>query len=639
MSLRITFELPVTEGTTWVVTSDPRGSVTVRTNDDARLAIATARWRNGRLDEKVIAKGPVSRTQWLQIENHLRTVERAAQARDLKKDGDHLNFVLEPGGDSPPILSSSPVHLTPGVWKIRVDRSGLVVITALEKDRHVIVATAHWEPGKLADKQIRNGAVSKQQWARVHAAIDTVKQGRVVAEKPEPASTPYVAFLLDLADGDDDRIVEGSLRAAPTTEGPTGAFVWKVAAGARGVVRIWSLGSEVVGSARWTGVLVDRQQRTPQLPTDYQWALVERSLVRAIEWRASEPTAIDSSIDVDGDTSEVVASPAPPNEDYRAFLFDIRDGSVVDGSIRFAPDPALVPERVFVWEVTRDGSTVRVEDWEGDRLATAIWNRGLCDTAQSGSLPTDAQWGLLRTALHDVTGLADEPERPAVADESQRAGERSPDRVRAATPSRTRRRNRILFPIAGALAVVWIVVLAFILRGSSDPAPRPPTPPPVAYVPTPSPPAPPPAPVTPMTKEQRIAASPDLAAAIAEVGSQPAMLAHYPVRWSELDVASTMTIEQVEKEPAEEVGKRLCVEGLLEQITRADVAGRRHYSAALKTAQGDRVELVIAGSAGTLVKRQPARACGVVLGATAGAATLYGMFDLPENRNPVVEKP
>ena len=117
------------------------------------------------------------------------------------------------------------------------------------------------------------------------------------------------------------------------------------------------------------------------------------------------------------------------------------------------------------------------------------------------------------------------------------------------------------------------------------------------------------------------------------------MLAYYAVRWSEVDVASQTTIEQVEKEPTEETGKRLCVEGELDSITRNDLAGRKHYTGALTTAQGDRVEIVVSGSSGTLVKRQHARVCGVVMGATDGAATVYGMFDLPENRNPVVEKP
>lgn len=657
MTLRIAFELPVAEDRSWGVSREADGIVTIRTNDDARTTIATARWADNKLSEKLIATGAVSRGQWMQIETHLRTVERAAQRRELTEDGDHVNFLLEPDGDAPPLETS--IRVTPGVWKVRVDRSGLLVITALENDRLVVVATAQWAARELSTKQIRNGAVSKKQWVRVHDAVNAVKLHRVKASSAlQPAMpVPYVELLLDLADGDDDRIVPGSLRSAPSADVPTGAFVWKVACDSRGAVWIWSLGSKLVGGATWNGTLIDRRQATVQVPTDYQWSLVERALVLAFEWRANEPAPV-AEANVAESTEPSIPIAEPPelpvlpelperSPGFCAFLLDIRDGSVVDGSVRFAPDPTLVPERVFVWEVTREGSTVRVEDRDGDRLATAIWSRGLGDTAQSGSIPTDAQWEMVRTALHRISEIPDEDRT------STRASEKRPDRDRRAAEKRSTasraapRRNRIVFPIVGAAAVVVaaIVVVAFVADGADEPT-TPGASTPIATAPQPQPrraPSPPPPPTppapAPMTKEARIAAAPDLIAAIDEAGAQPAMLAYYPVRWSELDMPPTTTIEQVEKEPGEELGKRLCVEGTLERITRADVAGRRHYEAALVTTQGDRVELVISGSAGTLVKRQAARVCGVVIGATEGAATIFGMFDLPENRNPVVERP
>ena len=47
---------------------------------------------------------------------------------------------------------------------------------------------------------------------------------------------------------------------------------------------------------------------------------------------------------------------------------------------------------------------------------------------------------------------------------------------------------------------------------------------------------------------------------------------------------------------------------------------------------------LVGGTTGQLVKRSAVTLCGVVTGFADGAVALEGLFDLPENRNPIVEK-
>jgi hypothetical protein len=488
------------------------------------------------------------------------------------------------------------------------------VITALRGEHLVIVATATWSEVKISAKQIKNGSVSKEQWARVHAAIVAAWKERVreaeerraaKAREAEEATTPYVTFLLDLADGDDDRLIEGTLHAVPNADPPTGPFVWKVACNTEGVVQIWSLGMKLAGSARWTGALVERWQPTPLIPTTYQWSLVEQALALAFERRDEAPQT---------GATPPMAEPAPlpaiPDPSFRAFLLDIRDGSVVDGSIRFEPDPELVPERVFVWEVTIFGTTVRIEDRDGDRLATGTWDGGLVDTAQAGSVPTDAQWALVRAALHRVSGVPEERAKPKV---KNRVGSRM-----APQPISGRKTRRAAIALAvGVMALIAVTIAVVMPSHRVEPLAKrvevtPPRTPEVPRAPV----APPPAP------EETLATR----------------LAEHRLRWADLAVPPETTIEQAEKEPVDEKGKRLCVEGAVDSITRADQGARRLYGGAITTKAGDRVTFLVGGTTGAIVKRSEVTLCGVVTGFADGAVALEGMFDLPENRNPIVEK-
>ncbi|HVV86226.1 MAG TPA: hypothetical protein VHE35_24390, partial [Kofleriaceae bacterium] len=150
--------------------------------------------------------------------------------------------------------------------------------------------------------------------------------------------------------------------------------------------------------------------------------------------------------------------------------------------------------------------------------------------------------------------------------------------------------------------------------------------------------------------EARIAAAPDLAGAMAlarpsieavSAGDYPdgaELLAHARVRWSDVGVPDETTTAKVEKDPAAEQGKHLCVDGVLVYITRRKLDGRPFYVGSLTTTTGDRVTFLAAGSSGDLYKRDRARLCGVVTGATSGDTSMFGMFDLPDNRHPPVEE-
>ena len=50
------------------------------------------------------------------------------------------------------------------------------------------------------------------------------------------------------------------------------------------------------------------------------------------------------------------------------------------------------------------------------------------------------------------------------------------------------------------------------------------------------------------------------------------------------------------------------------------------------------IAFVALGTTGDLIKRSRTKFCGAVIGAAGDAVLLVGMFDLPENRGPIVEQ-
>lgn len=85
--------------------------------------------------------------------------------------------------------------------------------------------------------------------------------------------------------------------------------------------------------------------------------------------------------------------------------------------------------------------------------------------------------------------------------------------------------------------------------------------------------------------------------------------------WKDLAIAKNETsLELVEKDPPKAMGKRLCVSGTLARIEKTTVDGTDAFAARLTTKTGDALELFAVGDTGNLVKRKPAKFCGVVTG-------------------------
>jgi len=106
------------------------------------------------------------------------------------------------------------------------------------------------------------------------------------------------------------------------------------------------------------------------------------------------------------------------------------------------------------------------------------------------------------------------------------------------------------------------------------------------------------------------------------------------LHWREVVVAKNETSpELVEKDPANEIGKRLCAAGTLARIEKLTVDGTELHAARLVTRTGDAIEMFVIGSTGKLVKRKQARFCGIVTGRldSAGKPATFavGMFEQP----------
>jgi len=153
------------------------------------------------------------------------------------------------------------------------------------------------------------------------------------------------------------------------------------------------------------------------------------------------------------------------------------------------------------------------------------------------------------------------------------------------------------------------------------------------------------APARPAAPPRDVMDTPDLASAIAFVrdhtsdDGEPSTGSQQLARWlashgtwaTVAVTRSETSVELIEKDPAKQRGKKLCVAGTLERIEKQSLAGTEVHAARLITAQRDAVEVYAVGNTGALVKRKPARFCGVVTGAIRGrtgtTGFAVGMFD------------
>ncbi len=363
----------------------------------------------------------------------------------------------------------------------------------------------------------------------------------------------------------------------------------------------------------------------------------------------------------------------PPRRYYLAFLLDLANEHqrVVGGKVAYAPTPDLLIRNAFHWKIIcyADGVVTVHATAANDTevIATARWaNDDLASCHQrSPLLPTSYQWELVEATLRSelakcvVNGAPDSNVTENVSEIEARFERRKRDwSQRFASIPKARRRKLGWVALGAIVAVLVILLVAGVFRRSAttdesatqraqpvvvDVLNLPSLPP---FIPTP--------PTEPAIAppEIRIAKAESLAAAIAitkpemtdstaELDGGARLLASYAsrhLRWADLDVPAETTIGRVEKDPEPERGKRLCATGELLRIERRDLDARKVYVGSLRTGEHDNLKFVAVGSTGDLVKRSTATLCGVVIGKSADAVSVVGMFDLPENRHPAVEQ-
>jgi GYF domain 2 len=205
----------------------------------------------------------------------------------------------------------------------------------------------------------------------------------------------------------------------------------------------------------------------------------------------------------------------------------------------------------------------------------------------------------------------------------------------------------------GLLAVIGILgfavagVTTLVHEANDDPVPPLPAAPEAVATPTPEP--------APPTHGELLARTADLSTAIAILkpdfeltgeGNAPAaaLLATWSglhMTWPALQKIPETQKALVMKEPAAEVGKRLCWSGSVFEISTDHSAGYQVYDGGIMGDDGGIVRFFAVGSSGDIVEHSWARVCGIVTGAVAypnsGGGTTHGvhvvgMFDLPKNK-------
>lgn len=332
---------------------------------------------------------------------------------------------------------------------------------------------------------------------------------------------------------------------------------------------------------------------------------------------------------------------------YLTFLLDLAGGGdnrAVKATVRYEPTKQK-PKNAFSWSVTCDvHGTVVVRGhhrgryrvigsgrWEGDALT---------DRRQIDTTPTDYQWALVEKAIRGEIarahgGFADDPSWVERFDPTAlKTREEYKELVRPT--ARVRRRGVRLF-VFGTFVAIALVIFGVhqCLRDQPTPIATPP-----AATPRLVPDAAPSPSLAPDLATAIAQAKPSFLDSVDPLAGGATLLAQYAgtrMRWSELGGVPETTIGHVLRDPDVERGKRLCATGTIDHIERRDVDGRKVYVGRMTTANADAIAFAVAGSVGDIVKRSPASMCGVVTGATSNTVTVVGMFDLAENRAPLVE--
>ncbi|MDX2086400.1 MAG: hypothetical protein SFX73_01065 [Kofleriaceae bacterium] len=327
---------------------------------------------------------------------------------------------------------------------------------------------------------------------------------------------------------------------------------------------------------------------------------------------------------------------------YVAFDLGISLGEVSKVTFRPVDDP---PDDVYTWRVVCAHGVVTITTRESGKvveIGRAIWSKRQLTqrTCKAEGYPNDHHWQLVRDGLdaNDAAGA------PNGGTGTPPAGPRRPPLAA----------NTYLWIAVASVIAVLAVVFYFLVAATPQPSkPSTPTtaqrstPPPAVATHASSPPPPPPPPASaPLEVRVANAASLDAALALAkpsfdtDANQGYALLQRYAVRklsWD--DVATpTTSVGLVLKDARIERGKRLCASGTIGSIERGDVAQRAVYRGELRTSEDDEIEFLAVGSTGTLVRRDQGTLCGVVIGKAGDKVHILGMFDLPENRSPAVER-
>lgn len=300
---------------------------------------------------------------------------------------------------------------------------------------------------------------------------------------------------------------------------------------------------------------------------------------------------------------------------YIELLLDLAaDGAnrTIAGSVRTAPDEQM-PANAFVLKVIRDAANrvVLVACRSGggyEVIGVAAWAAPRLRDLQrraDRAVPTEYQWDLVEKALAanaDVRGSADIVDAHALARSFQRRDKL--ELVAQPSDGSLQRRRRLwnlrqpLFGLAMLGIAVAFMTLYFLVFAEEEPAPASQTP----------------------------------AAAVARPVETVERRASREMRWADVETPNT-SLGLVLKDWQAEQGKRMCVEGTIASIERRDLDRRKVYDGTLVTEHRDEVSFVAVGTTGELVRGSSAKLCGVVI----GRLRVVGMFDLPENRQPIVE--
>ncbi len=361
---------------------------------------------------------------------------------------------------------------------------------------------------------------------------------------------------------------------------------------------------------------------------------------------------------------------------FLSYLLELTHGRVVRDSVAYGPDPELVPRNAFHWKIEHDArGTVVVSALAARRpvaIAVARWSNGLRDTRQADPrTPNEYQWAIvgqsLASELARHAAMGDSPRSPRqVSVNDQFLLEPRNDLAHDGPPLDVEELERLLaarrrptderspgaaLVIAGGLSAALAIagVVYMVQRDPSSKvepsrAVRAPDPTPAQPTPTPALPAPPPTPSERVADAASFTEALEVARPTFGDGDDPltggaALLAGYrAVRWSDVEVDPETTVARIEKDAAAERGKRLCTSGRIQRIEARDLDGRKVFVGQLLTDEGDLVAFLAVGSTGDLLKRDQGRLCGVAVGRLAGTPFMLGLFDLPENRKPVVEQ-